>query len=302
MNIVIAGGSGFVGQKLTEVLLNQGHDITILSRKSLENTEHISYVKWLQQDTVPEEEIGHADVFINLAGISINDGRWTAEHQKQIYDSRMTATDELLRIIKKLPEKPSLLLNASAIGIYPASESEVYTEQSKEIADDFLAKTVHDWEQKASTIEADGVRTVFTRFGVVLGKDEGALPPMTLPYKLFAGGTVGSGNQWMSWVHVEDVARAIVFIINHNQIRGPVNVTSPFPKRMKYFGRTIGSVLHRPHWFPVPAFVMKLALGNKSALVLKGQYVLPEVLTKNGFEFSFPSLESALDDLFNKKV
>jgi len=161
---------------------------------------------------------------------------------------------------------------------------------------------VHDWEQKASTIEADGVRTVFTRFGVVLGKDEGALPPMTLPYKLFAGGTVGSGNQWMSWVHVEDVARAIVFIINHNQIRGPVNVTSPFPKRMKYFGRTIGSVLHRPHWFPVPAFVMKLALGNKSALVLKGQYVLPEVLTKNGFEFSFPSLESALDDLFNKKV
>ena len=120
---------------------------------------------------------------------------------------------------------------------------------------------------------------------------------MVLPYKLFAGGTVGSGEQWLSWVHVEDVARAIAFVITNENISGPVNVTSPFPKRMKYFGRTIGAVTRRPHWIPVPSFAMKLILGEKSALVLTGQHVLPEVLTANGFEFSFASLESALEDL-----
>jgi len=302
MKIVIAGGSGFIGKKLTEALLSEGHELFILSRKEIQNDDQITYVKWLQKDMFPEKVIGHADVFINLAGVSINEGRWTAEHQKQIFESRMTATDELLRIIKALPVKPSVLVNASAIGIYPVSETEVYTEQSIQVADDFLARTVNNWEQKASTVETFGIRSVLTRFGVVLGNGEGALPPMTLPYKLFVGGTVGSGNQWMSWVHVEDVVRAIAFVINNDQIRGPVNVTSPFPKRMKYFGRTIGSVLHRPHWIPVPSFAMKLALGNKSALVLKGQYVLPEVLTENGFEFLFPSLESALEDLFNKEV
>lgn len=297
MRIVIAGGSGFVGTRLTEVLINEGHEIIILTRKDLKNEAHITYVQWLQKGAVPEQEIGEVDAFINLAGVSINDGRWTANHQKQIYESRMTATDELLRIISVLPTKPKVLINASAIGIYPASETAVYTENSTEVADDFLAKTVHDWEQKAATVENDDVRAVFVRFGVVLGKDEGALPLMVLPYKLFAGGTVGSGEQWLSWVHVEDVARAIYFAITNENISGPVNVTSPFPKRMKYFGRTIGAVTRRPHWLPVPSFAMKLALGEKSALVLTGQHVLPEVLTANGFEFSFASLECALKDL-----
>ena len=121
---------------------------------------------------------------------------------------------------------------------------------------------------------------------------------MVLPYKLFAGGTVGSGNQWISWVHIEDVARAIAFAIDNKDLHGPVNVTSPFPKRMKDFGKTIGSVLHRPHWIPVPSFAMKLVLGKKSALVLEGQHVLPEKLLNNGFEFHFPTLESALKDLY----
>ena len=259
-----------------------------MSRINKKNQKQITYVNWLQHGTLPEIEIQNADVFINLAGVSINDGRWTKEHQKQIYDSRMIATAELIRIMKTLPKKPSVLVNASAIGIYPASESTIYTEKSNEIANDFLAQTVHDWEQKALHIEDEQTRTVCMRFGVVLGKEDGALPLMVLPYKLFAGGTVGSGEQWLSWVHVKDVVRAILFVIEKENIRGPVNVTSPFPKRMKYFGQTIGSVLHRPHWLPVPSFAMKLALGEKSALVLKGQHVLPDVLTKNGFEFSFP--------------
>lgn len=297
MKIVIAGGTGFVGQVLVEILQSKGHEIIILSRSAKSAKKNITYVKWLGDEDAPENEIQYADAFINLAGVSINEGRWTTNHQKQIYDSRMIATDELLRIISALQKKPSVLVNASAIGIYPASTTTIYTEKSKEIATDFLAKTVHDWEMKAATVEENQIRAVFMRFGVVLGMDGGALPLMALPYKLFGGGTVGSGEQWISWVHVKDVARALVFAIENTNLQGPVNVTSPFPQQMKYFGKTIGTVLNRPHWFPVPSFMMKIALGQKSALVLEGQHVLPTVLQDNGFEFMFPTLKSALEDL-----
>ncbi len=297
MKFIIAGGTGFIGQKLMDILISEGHEIVILSRKPKQNSGKIKYVKWLEEGAAPENEIGSADGFINLAGVSINDGRWTLEHQKQIYDSRMIATGELIRIIEALPEKPSVLINASAIGIYPASLDTVYTEDSVEIANDFLARTVHDWEMKAASLETHGIRTSFMRFGVVLGREGGALPLMALPYKLFVGGTMGSGKQWVSWVHVLDVARAIAFAIGNDNIRGPVNVTSPSPMKMRDFGKTIGSVLHRPHWLPVPSFAMKWVLGQKSALVLEGQHVKPQVLMNNGFDFSFPTLESALKDL-----
>jgi len=297
MRIVIAGGSGLIGKKLVELFEIAGHEIIILSRQSKTGKDNVSYVKWLADDTFPENIIEQADAFINLAGVSINNGRWNAQHQESIYESRMTATDELLRIIEVMPKKPAVLINASAVGIYPASKNKIYTEQSTEVATDFLAKTVYDWEQKAISSEQYGVRAVCMRFGVVLSKDGGALPPMVLPYKLFAGGTVGSGEQWLSWVHIDDVARAIVFAIDNDSLRGPVNVTSPFPKRMKFVGQSIGSVLHRPHWFPVPAFVMKLVLGKKSALVLKGQHVLPQKLLESGFTFNFPSIDVALEDI-----
>lgn len=300
MKIVIAGGSGFIGQKLTEILHEAGHQIVILTRKDKQPAGNVTYVKWFEEGTSPEKEIKNADVFINLAGVSINDGRWNATHQKQIYDSRMKATDELLRIIVGLPDKPAVLINASAIGIYPASINTIYTENSPEMANDFLGKTVFDWEIKAKQAEADGVRVVIMRFGVVLGKEGGALPLMALPYKLFVGGTVGSGKQWVSWVHVMDVVRAIHFAIEHDKLSGPVNVTSPSPIQMKDFGKTIGSVLHRPHWLPVPAFAMKLVLGQKSTLVLEGQHVVPQVLLEEGFEFMFPTLYTALEDLLIK--
>ncbi|GHH98990.1 TIGR01777 family oxidoreductase [Neobacillus kokaensis] len=301
MRIVIAGGSGFIGQKLTQFLINKGHEIVILTRKDKHPSEKITFIKWLVEGASPEQEIKSADVFINLAGVSINDGRWTQKHQKQIYESRMKATDELIRMIKALSEKPSVLINASAIGIYPASVKKIYTEKSLEKANDFLGKTVSDWENKAEQVKSLSIRTAMMRFGVVLGNEGGALPLMVLPYKLFAGGTVGSGEQWVSWVHVTDVVRSIAFAIENDKINGPVNVTAPSPSRMKDFGKTIGSVLHRPHWLPVPAFAMKLALGQKSALVLEGQHVIPKVLLDQGFEFKFPSLHKALEDLLTSK-
>ncbi|MDQ1002533.1 uncharacterized protein (TIGR01777 family) [Neobacillus niacini] len=297
MRIVIAGGSGFIGKKLTDMLLSEGHNVVILTRGDREFSEKVQYVRWLEKGTSPEKEIRNADAFINLAGVSINDGRWSENHQKQIYESRMTATDELLRIISSLPVKPSVLVNASAIGIYPASVKTVYTEDSTERANDFLGKTVRGWENKALQVEEHSVRPVFMRFGVVLGKEGGALPLMALPYRLFVGGKVGSGDQWVSWVHVMDVVRAVVFALKNVTLRGPVNVTSPSPLQMDEFGKTIGLILHRPHWIPVPSFAMKLVLGQKSALVLEGQHVLPQVLQEAEFEFMYPTLRSALEDL-----
>lgn len=297
MNIVIAGGSGFIGEKLTKLLLDEGHYIKILTRIAKQSSGNVQYIQWLDGAASPEKEIGDADVFINLAGVSINDGRWSEKHKKQIYHSRMEATDELLRILSLLPKKPSVFINASAIGIYPASIDAVYTEDSLDVSDDFLGKTIFDWEAKAKQVEAFGVRTVFMRFGVVLGNQGGALPLMVLPYKLFVGGTIGHGKQWVSWIHVADVVRAIHFVMNNEEIRGPVNVTAPFPVQMKDFGKEISSVLHRPHWLPVPSFAMKIVLGQKSALVLEGQHVLPQVLVDNGYSFMFPSLHTALEDL-----
>lgn len=297
MKIIIAGGTGFIGNKLIDVLLQNGHEVVVLTRKARPSSGKLSYVVWLKENALPELEIESADAIVNLAGVSINDGRWTANHQKQIYDSRMAATDELLRIISEMPQKPSVFINASAIGIYPVSLDEVYTEDSICTPDDFLGKTVQDWENKAKQARSYGARTAFMRFGVVLGNDGGALPLMALPYKLFAGGTVGSGQQWVSWVHVNDVVRAISFAVENERLQGPVNVTAPSPLRMKEFGKVIGNVLKRPHWIPAPAFAMKLALGQKSKLVLEGQKVLPEVLLENGFEFEFPVLEMALRDL-----
>ncbi|WP_160723024.1 TIGR01777 family oxidoreductase [Bacillus sp. USDA818B3_A] len=298
MKIVITGGSGFIGQKLTDFFLERGHELVVLTRKKVHKTEErLTYVNWMTEGSSPENEIKHADAIINLAGVSINKGRWDANHQKQIYESRMKATDELIRMINHFEKKPSVLINASAIGVYPASLHEVYTEGSIEAADDFLGRTVLDWEKKAGQVERMGIRPVFMRFGVVLGKEGGALPLMVLPYKLFAGGTVGSGEQWVSWVHVQDVIRAIDFALQNQRLRGPVNVTAPTPVRMKEFGKRIGTVLHRPHWLPVPSFVMKIVLGKKSALVLEGQYVVPAVLQKEEFEFTYPSLDDALRDL-----
>lgn len=301
VKIVIAGGSGFIGQKLTSYLVKQNHEVIILTRKIKSNSsKNVTFVEWLKEGDAPENKLEESDVFINLAGVSLNDGRWSKKHQELIYQSRMKATDEIVRIIGSLKNKPSKLVNASAVGIYPQSQTHKYTESSLEVADDFLGKTVKDWESKAKQAEQYGVSTAFMRFGVVLGNGASALSLMTLPYKLFAGGTVGSGKQWVSWVHELDVIRAIEFVINNPQIRGPLNITAPNPIRMKEFGQTIGAVIKRPHWLPVPAFALKIALGEKSKLVLEGQHVQPKVLLEEGFTFQFPILKAALNDLLIK--
>ncbi len=298
MKIVIAGGTGFVGQALTNLLQQQGHELFVLSRSNSRYENGIHYVQWLKDGARPEKELDEdIDAVVNLAGVSLNDGRWTKKQKKAIYTSRMEATLEIVRIMEQFKEKPKVLVNASAVGIYPPSTAATYSENVSDYAKDFLGWTVHDWERHAKRAEKLGIRVALARFGVILGRNSGALPSMLLPYKLHVGGTIGSGEQWLSWIHVEDVARAIYFAINNSSIRGPFNVTAPHATRMKEFGQIIAQVMGRRHWMPVPSFAMRLALGEQSMLVLEGQHVLPTVLEKQNFEFNYPYLKEALENL-----
>lgn len=298
MHIVIAGGTGFVGNALTANLTADGHRVTVLTRDpdTKPPKPNVTYVKWLTGNNPPANELRNVDAIVNLAGASINSGRWTTKRKKEILHSRIHATEAVIDIMKRLPVKPSVLVNASAIGYYGMSETETFTEESIVEADDFLAGVVRRWEEEARMAENEGIRTVVARFGVILGID-GALPRMVLPYKLWAGGTVGSGRQWLSWVHIDDVVGIIRLAIENTDIKGPLNVTAPEPERMKEFGETIGQVMNRPHWIPVPAFVMRTALGEMSNLLLKGQRVLPEKATEQGYTFRYPRLHLALQQL-----
>ena len=210
--ILITGGTGFVGSALTKKLTTMGNEVYILTRNHTHtNEKNVQYVEWMNGH---QPELPSIDAVINLAGESIN-GRWTDEKKKAILNSRLKVTDNLLQLVEKMVTKPSVWINASAVGFYGTSEAEVYTEETKKHGEDFLAEVVKAWETKASEAESLGCRTVFTRFGLVLGRDGGVLPQLSLPYRFFAGGTVGSGNQWVSWVHIEDVVQLIKDIVEN---------------------------------------------------------------------------------------
>jgi uncharacterized protein len=297
-NILISGGTGFVGKHITDLLIKDNYKVYILTRNTHNKTnqDNITYVEWLTPQSIPDKELPKIDAVINLAGESIN-GRWTDEKKHKILNSRLKATESLLELTKNLPQPPAVWINASAIGYYGTSKTEVFTEQTSKHGSDFLAEVVRAWETKASEAKSLGCRTVYTRFGLILGRDGGVLPQLSLPYRFFAGGTVGSGEQWVSWVHAVDVASLIKDAIENTQYNGPVNVTSPHPVTMKEFGQVTGDVMHRPHWLPAPSIAFKLMFGEMSMLILKGQHVLPEKALKAGFSFKYPHLKGALHDL-----
>lgn len=301
MKVAIAGGTGLIGDAVMRELINQGHHVIVLTRNKSQKQEKdlLSFVEWLKEDTQPEKDLEGIDAFINLAGENLNSGRWTPDKKKKIMQSRIDATQETIRIIKKMETKPSVLLNGSAVGYYGSSYTKTFTEQDQEPGDNFLADVVYRWEKEAMNAPED-VRVVCSRFGVVLDADDGALKKMLPPFRLFAGGKLGTGEQWMSWIHINDVAKALIHCIHHNDIQGPVNFTAPQPQRMKTFGKTLASVLHRPFWAPVPSSILQTLLGEMSILVLEGQKVIPEKLQESGYTFSYPNLNGALSDLLAK--
>jgi uncharacterized protein (TIGR01777 family) len=296
MKIAIAGGSGFIGKHLTHYFLNKGHDVFILTRTEKTSSEkRLHYVNWLSNSATPIALLEGIDVVINLAGKSISN-RWTEKAKKEIISSRIRATKEIYSIINGLQKKPSVFINASAVGFYGTSIDQTFTEDSLEAGKDFLARTVDAWEKEAAKIAELHVRTVIIRIGIVLG-NEGALPSIVLPYKLFAGGKLGTGQQWVSWIHVKDLVALIDHTIHTTDISGPINATAPSPVNMNQFGKTIGEILHRPHWLPTPSFALKALLGEMNIMVLEGQKVIPMKALQHQFHFVYPTLAEALTDI-----
>lgn len=298
MKVAISGGTGLVGQALSTELIRNGHEVFILTRSKTNTSANPQFIQWLNDGDQPEKALEGIDAIVNLAGATINN-RWTDEYKHKILESRLRATSEINRIIGELNQKPTVLINASAVGYYGTSMTAEFSEQSAQ-GNDFLAETVARWETAASAANNLGVRVVLCRFGVILDKKGGALPRMALPYKFFGGGKIGSGQQWLSWIHIEDVVGGIMFAIEKKQLSGPVNFSAPEPVSMDQFGKTLAKVIHRPHWMPVPSVMLKLLLGEMSILVLEGQRVLPEKLLSTGYIFRFPHLQEALKDIFNK--
>ncbi|TDQ33753.1 TIGR01777 family oxidoreductase [Aureibacillus halotolerans] len=296
MKIAIAGGSGFVGGKLVAELMKQGHHLSILTRspESKNETEHIQYVGWMRESDTPENQLGEIDAVIHLAGTSIN-GRWTEARKKSIYNSRMESTKEIVRIMEQLPQPPKVFVCASAVGIYKANTGVAYTENRNELGSDFLATVCKDWEAEANKATPI-TRTVNARFGVVFG-EEGAFPRIVLPYRLLAGGKLGSGNQVMSWIHVDDVVSMISYALYQESISGPLNVTSPHPIPMEELGRIVAKTIHRPHWFHVPSPLLKIALGDMSSLLLDSHKIMPQKAEEHGFRFLYPDAKKAVDSL-----
>lgn len=304
MKIVIAGGSGFIGRALCETLQLDGHQIIMLSRRpeAVRGRMHpgILVTMWNGQTRGDWEDALHgADAVVNLAGEPIADARWTDRRKHILRESRIKTTCRLVEALANLPNRPHIFINASAVGYYGPRGS-VPLDESASPGSDFLAQLCIEWEQTARQAESLSMRVVRLRIGMVLGPDGGALPRMLLPFRLFLGGPIGSGDQWVSWIHRHDLIGLIRWALTHPTVQGPVNGVAPEPVTMREFSRTVGTVLHRPSWLPVPAFILRAGLGELATLLLTGQHVQPTVALRGGYSFTYPTLESALREILTQ--
>lgn len=295
MKVFMTGGTGFVGTSLTRQLIGQGHTVTVLTHAPAGSESVLPGRSWLIGDPNVRGEwqsaVGGHDVIINLAGASIF-SRWTDEQKKILRASRINTTRHL---VEALPDdaRHITLLSTSAVGYYGFHEDEELAEDAP-AGNDFLAQLAFDWEQEALCAKDKGARVVITRFGIVLGPGGGALGQMIPLFKFFLGGPLGSGRQWFSWVHMEDLLAAFIFLLARPEISGPVNACSPRPVRNRDLGKAIGRVLHRPSFLPAPGFMIRIILGEFGSVLLKGQRVIPRRLLDAGFSFSHPDIEDAL--------
>jgi hypothetical protein len=291
MKLVIAGGTGFIGERLRKAAVSKGHEVVILSRHSQVN---FPAVVWDAKSSGEwQSAIEKADAVVNLCGTSIVDGRWNMRQKKQIYDSRILPTRALVAALSQLKEKPKALINASAIGFYGDRADEELDESSKP-GDDFLAKLCVDWEREALMAQSLGVRAVCLRIGLVFSRDGGALKRLALPFRFGLGGRLGSGRQWMSWIAMEDLLEMIFSLVD-SEILGPVNAVSPNPIRNNDFALSLSQTLQRPAWISVPRWVLNCALGEVSSVVLSSQRAFPKKIVASGFKFQFEDLPSALN-------
>ena len=300
MKVLVTGATGFVGKRVVKQLLDGGDEVVVLTRNlakaALTLGSNCKYYQWL--DTLanpPAEAFNGVDGIINLMGEGIADKRWDEDQKKKIYDSRIISTGKLIETIKGLPSKPKVMVSTSAVGVYGNRNEEEITEEST-LGNDFLAGVCKDWEAEANKAAALGIRVAIIRTGVVLGRGGGALKKMLPIFKLGAGGPVGNGKQYMSWIHVDDLASMYVEVLKNNTVQGPFNGTAPYPATSKEFARTLGKTLHRPAFAPAPAFALKMVFGEMSAVLLEGQKVIPLKFKDKKFRYRYPTLEMALKE------
>jgi len=301
--VIITGGSGFIGRALTRELLDAQYDVVWLGRHP-ETTRDVPagvrVEKWDGRSAQGWSALAEgAFAIVNLAGesIGIPPLPWTNERKRRIRDSRVNAGKAVVEAVRLAREKPRVIVQASAVGFYGARGDEVITEKNS-AGHDFLADVAVAWEASSAEVETLGVRRVVTRFGLPLDKSGGVFPFLVMPFRFFVGGRIGSGRQVIAWIHLHDAVRAIRFLMEKEDARGAFNLTAPEPLTNAELGRIIARVLHRPFWLPVPAFALKLALGEMAELLLlNGQRVLPERLLRAGFKFRFPTAENALKDV-----
>ncbi len=293
--LLITGATGFLGRRLCEIASQAGHTLVALSRDPKGAQQRVPHLtKAFSWDSLSEALQG-CEAVINLAGESVA-GRWTDAKKRSIRESRIEGTRNLVSALSQISSRPKVLISASAIGYYGDRGDETLTEDSTP-GSDFLAQVCQEWESEAAKAEALGVRVVCLRIGLVLGPDGGALRAMLPIFRLGLGGPLGSGQQWWSWVHRDDVVGALLYALEREDLRGPLNVTAPQPVRQKEFSQTLGRLLRRPAFLPAPAFALKIALGEFSRELLSSKRVLPQRLQQAGYSFRFAALEPALRDI-----
>jgi uncharacterized protein (TIGR01777 family) len=300
--LLITGGSGFIGSRLVPVLTEQGYDVTVLSRNPEKTALHFNQTITSVKQLDELHTAGAFDVVINLAGQGITDKRWTANIKKQLRDSRIVTTQNLITYLRTSENKPECLISGSAIGYY-GDQGEKTVDEGASGDSSFSSKLCFDWEHVAKQAEELGIRTCYLRTGIVLGKKGGALSKMIPAFKLGLGGPMGNGRQWMSWIHIDDLIGIILYLIEHRSISGAVNACASNPARNKDFSSTLGYVLKRPAFVPVPAFVLKLLLGEMAQeLLLAGQRVIPKKILDAGYHFHYAELEDALREVLLDSV
>ena len=283
MKIAITGASGFIGKKLCDFFQRDNHTPVALSRSTLASPEELI------------STLEGTDIVINLAGASISK-RWTSKYKQEIMDSRVLTTRRLVTALNQMATPPSLCISVSAVGIYP--DSGVHGESSPMRGTGFLTHVCESWEQEARMLKPE-IRLVITRFGVVLGKEGGAAPLMLAPFRFFVGSIIGNGRQGMPWIHIDDLANAIQWLIEQKQVSGVVNFVSPQLTNNEQFSKTAAKVMHRPCWFRIPTFVFQIILGEGHTMVTSGQQVVPDVLIHGGFKFRYPKLEDAIRSIIS---
>jgi len=301
--IVITGATGLIGRELCKSLFTRRDELTIFST-SVEKAKAVlpfakEVVEWKNYDKDYSVYLEGKDAVIHLAGASVAGKRWNQSYKKEIYDSRINTTRNLVSSIEKCEQKPEVFISASAIGFYGERKDSILSETSS-AGNDFLSHVCIDWEKTSEQLEMLNVRRAIVRTGIVLSTDDGALKKMLLPFQLYVGGQLGNGKQGFSWIHLADIISLYLFLLDNKNLKGIFNAVSPQPVQMKIFAKTLGKVLHKPSLFPVPKFILKLVMGESASAILASQKVKPEALLKAGFKFNYEDLELALIDLLKK--